>query len=694
MKTSYLIFIYALFCQLALAQNDSPPLYSPSVEEILNQPVNKDYNAVSITLATKSQTALEETPAIISVITERDIAYWGFRDLADILRTVQGFEFGIDVFSLYGLSLRGMWIHEGKVLMMINGTAINCFGYGNGNFIGTIPASMIERVEIIRGPGSALYGGFAEVAVINVITKSQQNQIQSYAGIIGKDFSYGGNVSLNVRKNNEMYLSAQIGAQFTPTSNRTYIDFWGGYFPMGAESSWRRWRHTIIEGRYKNFRVSYNHNFINFMAQDSYGIAVPKTSQGGYTNELYNKIETLQLKYDISLGKGWLFQPLVEFSKGNSAATPVSQSYFVEAGSQLDGHPIFVLDSSYYWQNRMIGATYKTEQQFFYKGKRTECIIGAGLLVNTLHSIATDGRQGIQFSPNPSDTTNFLARPQTFMMFQYIKNIYNFKLLAGSRYEITPFGNAWAPRLGVTWSKDRPHVKVLYGRAFRVPLLWQAFSRMFFTQQGLKPETTNTIEFEIGYKFSPTLRAALNTFWIDIEQPITYIGANDSYQNYGKIGSVGVEGELSWRTQNHGLFANFAYVRPTQQTVPDFLSEDKKHFLAVPSLKFNSGAYYQWRKVSIAPSLTYLSARYGQSVFSAQNSTIEEVIFQTTRYEALFLLNLALSFQKITALKLDISLQIHNLLNSNYVALQPYYGGHAPMPVHDRQFTIGIGKTF
>jgi outer membrane cobalamin receptor len=223
-------------------------------------PVERDYNQVLISLATKSEETEEEVPSVISVMTEQDITRWGCRDLSDILRLVPGFEFGIDVQALYGVGFRGIWAHEGKVLVMINGLTVNCFGFGNGNYFGTIPASMIEKVEIIRGPGSSLYGAFAEIAVVNIITKSKESLVTSNLGVIGKDFTYGGNVSLSVEKSKDIKLSAQIGTNYTPLSNRYFKDFFEGGFQMGSESSWRRWHHLVLQGQFKRLSFSYNRN--------------------------------------------------------------------------------------------------------------------------------------------------------------------------------------------------------------------------------------------------------------------------------------------------------------------------------------------------------------------------------------------------------------------------------------------------
>jgi len=70
-----------------------------------------------------------------------------------------------------GLSLRGNWANEGKVLVLMDGQPFNELLYQSVAVGNRFPVDAIERVEIIRGPGSAQYGGSAEYGVINIITK-------------------------------------------------------------------------------------------------------------------------------------------------------------------------------------------------------------------------------------------------------------------------------------------------------------------------------------------------------------------------------------------------------------------------------------------------------------------------------------------------------------------------------------------
>ena len=85
---------------------------------------------------------------------------------------VPGFHFGVDVTNVVGVGVRGNWGHEGKVLMLIDGMEMNENLFSTLQFGQHYNLQNIEKIEIIRGPGSSIYGGFAELGVINIITKS------------------------------------------------------------------------------------------------------------------------------------------------------------------------------------------------------------------------------------------------------------------------------------------------------------------------------------------------------------------------------------------------------------------------------------------------------------------------------------------------------------------------------------------
>ena len=175
---------------------------------------------------------------------------------------IPGFEFGMDVTGLTGLGFRGIWVHEGKALMMINGLPINDQAYGNQNLLGELPAQVIDRVEVIRGPGSALYGGYAEIAAVNFITAkgSQLDGVQASGsvGAIGHgEFSRAGNVSGGL-STHDVELAAHVGYSSSPFSRQTYHDYYGNTLQEGEANTGRSWQHVIVQASSHGFQLNYH----------------------------------------------------------------------------------------------------------------------------------------------------------------------------------------------------------------------------------------------------------------------------------------------------------------------------------------------------------------------------------------------------------------------------------------------------
>ncbi|MDP2877492.1 MAG: TonB-dependent receptor plug domain-containing protein, partial [Holophaga sp.] len=125
-----------------------------------------------VTVASQKAMTTRESPGIISLVTREEILTSGARDLLDVLRLVPGFDFASDIQGVVGPAVRGLWGFEGKVLLLVDGQELNETRYGTVQFGNHVPVDQIRQIEIIRGPGSAIYGGFAELAVINVVTRS------------------------------------------------------------------------------------------------------------------------------------------------------------------------------------------------------------------------------------------------------------------------------------------------------------------------------------------------------------------------------------------------------------------------------------------------------------------------------------------------------------------------------------------
>jgi outer membrane receptor for ferrienterochelin and colicins len=159
-------FTLLLLAASAVAQSRAQSLGEASLQELTN---------IQVYSASKSMQSVSDAPSSVSVITADEIQEYGYRTLADILRSVRGFYVTYDRDYSYvgvrGFGRLGDW--NSHILVLVDGHRINNNILGQA-MVGSeflLDVDLIERVEIIRGPSSSLYGADAFFAVINVITR-------------------------------------------------------------------------------------------------------------------------------------------------------------------------------------------------------------------------------------------------------------------------------------------------------------------------------------------------------------------------------------------------------------------------------------------------------------------------------------------------------------------------------------------
>lgn len=644
-----------------------------SLQDLLN---------VKVEIAARTPQTAEQAPSIVTVITRQDIETYGARDAADILRMIPGFEFGMDVTGVAGLGFRGIWVQEGKALMMIDGLPINDPAYGNQNLIGELPASVIERVEVIRGPGSALYGGFAEVAAVNFITAkgAQVDGVtaRGRVGAIGQgEFPREGNLSAGIQSG-DTEVSAHVGYSKSPFSAQTYNDYFGGSIKLGEENYGRAWEHVIVQASSHGFHLAFHRTSFNYNAQDGF-YAVEQPINGTNPDLVNNTSDVVRVSYDRELFRGFKLLPIGEFSRGNSINTalrPASPIFGEFSGTGMD----------LLHYRAELGASYDIPGA-------GQVLAGVGYERYQDKDVGADNAPGFQLSTDPANTSYNASSDSKYAFGQYLQQLGPVGVTAGARYDQTTFGSAFAPRVGLTYVPGAFNAKLLYGRAFRIPTPWQVYSRLLNFPGKLDPETADNYQAEAGYKFSSHLDARVNVFFIDVRSPIVYQGALNAYQNYGRIQSYGAEGELAARFANYGGFFNIGYSRPGTATSRELLDDDKSHGLGLPPVKANLGAYLRYGKLRFAPSVTFLGTRYAQSEAGATADPVAGNPYQTAAFDPLLLVNANATLVDVLP-DLDLDLSGHNLAGAHYVLLQPYYGSHAPMPTNDREVSVGARYRF
>jgi outer membrane receptor for ferrienterochelin and colicins len=127
------------------------------------------------TSVSRSAERVEDVPATVTVITREQLTVWGYTSVAEVLERVVGF-YAIDDHMIPNFSVRGISggqrAESGLLKVMIDGRAVS-FRPTGGNWLGPelVPFSAIERIEIVRGPTSTVYGADAFLGVVNIITR-------------------------------------------------------------------------------------------------------------------------------------------------------------------------------------------------------------------------------------------------------------------------------------------------------------------------------------------------------------------------------------------------------------------------------------------------------------------------------------------------------------------------------------------
>jgi len=218
-RVKIIVFIGILvFSHASIARENKQDIEDVDLDSLLNTEISAaaKYKQASSAAPTAAKYAqhISEAPASITIITSEDIERHGYRTLEEVFMSVRGFYVSNDrnysYIGVRGFSRPTDW--NNRILLLINGHTVNESVYGSA-FFGTefaLSLDSIERIEIVRGPNSALYGTSAMFAVVNIITKNgnaldsarASAMIGSYHRLIGstafgKEFGNGLDISFS-----------------------------------------------------------------------------------------------------------------------------------------------------------------------------------------------------------------------------------------------------------------------------------------------------------------------------------------------------------------------------------------------------------------------------------------------------------------------------------------------------------------
>ena len=559
----------------------------PSDEDELTL-VYGDSDTVSI--ATGSLQTLRRAPAVASVITAADIASMGATDLDQVLESVAGLHVGHGGNSYSSLYIvRGIFSQfTPQLLVLQNGVPVTTLFIGNkGNFWGNYPVEHIARIEVIRGPGSALYGSDAFSGVINIITKGPAEAAGTEAGVrIGsldtRDawVQHGGKLGPV-----EVAAYLRVGTTGGPdgiiaadgqTRNDTLLGTRASLAPgpMNAGSDAVDGNLELAYGQWRA-RLGYK---LRDKVQSGAGIASALDPVGqGRSERITSSLAWASPQFSGDWGLGASVS-----TQQYSQEIPVPY-LLLPAGTRLP---------SGLFPNGMIGAPETWERNVRatafadYSGLAGHHIrIGAGH--DDLHLFRTRERRNFTYAPNgapiPLPAVADFSRVDTFMRphrrridYLYLQDEWrmakDWNLTAGVRHDrYSDFGGTTNPRLALVWDASFDlTAKLMYGRAFRAPAFNEAYGEtnpVALGNPNLKPETNGTLEAALAWQAQADAQVNLTLFRYAMDNIIRLLpnpvaGTGSTYANQGSQTGHGLELEGNWNVNRDlRLVGNYAWQR-------------------------------------------------------------------------------------------------------------------------------------
>ena len=521
-----------------------------SIEELAALKIDSVYGA---SLYTQKVT---EAPSSITIVTADEIRKYGYTTLAGILRSVRGFYVTYDrnysFVGVRGFSRPGDY--NSRILLLIDGHRLNDNVFG-GALLGTefpLDIDLIDRVEIIRGPASSLYGTSAFLAVINVITRTVGDPLWAEAsGALGSFDTKKGRVSYGQQLRSNVGVLASASGYASDGQRELYFkEFDSPATNNGVAEHADSDEFTKLFGR-----VAWGH----FKLQGLYGTrskTIPTASFGTVFNDprsrTIEKQGFIDLQFDRKLGSAWHLASRLYYDRYG-----YDGDYVFDLGAETE--PQLVLNKDF-----ARGNWWGTEVNVSRKlAGRHRVAFGADYRDNLRQDqFNYDEKPFVPYLEDRRDSTIWAVYAQDEISLHP-----KLMLNLGLRHDhYDSFGGTTNPRLAVLYNPwKETTLKLLYGEAFRAPNAYE----LFWSQSGvtksnplLRPETNQTGEVVVERYLGQQLRLTATAFYYRINDLITQeTDPADGllvYNNIDQIKAKGLELEAEGRFRG-GVLTRISY---------------------------------------------------------------------------------------------------------------------------------------
>lgn len=540
-----------------------------------------------VSIATGSKQLLRQAPSVATVITSEDIEATGARSIDEILETVPGLHVILSSSGMRTYAIRGIASqYNPEVLMMLNGVPLTSVYLGNrGDIWGGMPLENVARIEVIRGPGSALYGADAFAGTINIVTKTAADIDGTQFGIRAGSYRSWDTWLSHGSQHGELEIAGYLRLGSTDGARRTIradaqtaLDNAGGTHASLAPGPMNDGYDAVdgqIDIAYRKFRWRASYQLRdNF--QTVQGLANALDPQGRFKSERYLSDLSWQ---DPQFTRDWGLS--LQFTTLQQANTTETPALLFPPGTQgLFPEGMLGAPSKWERQNRLSAAA-------VYSGWQNHRLrMGSGHDEMEIYKVRESKNFDVNGAPlgslvDVSDTAPFMRPAKRYVNYIYLQDEWNFvrdwSLTAGLRHDnYSDFGSTTNPRLALVWdARQDLTVKAMYGTAFRAP----SFADLYLINNPvatgnpeLQPEKITTLEGAVAWQASRNLSLNLSVFQHQLTDIIRTVpnavpSTGATFQNSGKQNGSGGEFEVNWdATPVLRLTGYYAYQKNTDET--------------------------------------------------------------------------------------------------------------------------------
>ena len=593
-----------------------------------------DLLKVKILTATKGEETSASAPSIVTLFTRQQIEAFNANTLIDVIKHAPSIETSMSPTGQWRLSIRGER-KEGNILLLLDGLPLNNLYDGAALF--DMPTHIIQQIEILRGPGSALYGTNAVAGVINIITRKDANEINFSVGNYGH-VAIQGSLSGQVK---QAKWSLMYG--LSDQDSEDLVDF---YLEKNTNNviSDRTNRH--IKQRYLMSSLAYDNLQINAHYLDrERGPWIGPVVDFGRNTQIEQSIWGVDLHYNWSLGEKAMLMPrfyyvnqsLDALNEDIVAGTTVLNNIFDESGFTRENYSISGFGADVELEYRasssvrsLTGISLQRQKMDDYELLRNYQVIGF------IPQSTFDNHDDLTLGQRHQERRITAAYTQAEFDFEA------WDLTFGLRYDdYNDFGNSFNPRIAAVYNvSDSLRFKALFGGAFRAPTLRELYDNTRIGADGiignedLAPEESNTLEVGIELVYSDWILRG-DIFKRMSENVIDEFdrqgsGARGSIQNLGEIETLGGSFELIYRINdqlkleiNASRFkSEFDYNNDPQfeREILHLQTDGQRELFNQPRTRVNAKLdwqYNQWH--------AYISANYGGRLSHNNTTQLESL---------------------------------------------------------------------